>query len=428
MPGSSASVTAGFGDLATNGLNAYVSGFYYHQNMLKNRDRPYPFNTDDFSQICDDQTGEELCGFNGIINGLQPDGFTGGFGIATPFIVRPRNAATGGSVGVTRYELLNGCGGLPTYTPTAEELALPQNAAAPASGPVCQEDWTNLYGVITPEITRFGGSAKVTAALGDATEAFAMINFLQSQSFDNYIPSTIRANAPAPYYYPRYSTSANVPYYGNNTVLQLPVYICPRGTIGACTEANGELNPNNPYAEDGNTAAIAGRIPNMVEENFSRTRAFRAALGINGPISDKWNYSVNATASHIDLLRKYNGYVYIQHLLDVVADGSYNFVNPLSNSQETLDYLAPEARATSTSDLYQIDANVSGDVTELPGGPLQVAGGRLGSLRSGRFAEHQLGLQRQHRAGTSASTASLLKARVPCSRPTAKSTRRSSTW
>ena len=367
------SLTAGFGDLAENGLNAYISGFYYHQDMLKNSKRPYPFNTDDFSQVCNDGT----CGFNGIINGLQPDGYTGGFGIATPFIVRPRVPGTGGLPAgeSARYELLNGCGRFPTYTPTADELAEGVNAAAPASGPVCQEDLTELYGVITPDVKRFGATARVTAAIGAETEAFASFSFQQSQSFDSYIPATIRANAPAPFYFPRYSTSSNVFYYGNNTVLQLPVYVCPRGTVAACTAANGTLNPNNPYAAQGYTAAIAGRIPNLFEENFSRTRNFRGALGINGPISDKWDYNVNATAMHIDLLRKNNGYVYIQHLLDVIADGSYNFINPEANSQQTLDYLAPEARATSTSDLYQVDANVTGEIAELSGGPLEVAGG-----------------------------------------------------
>lgn len=367
------SLTAGFGDLEENGLNAYISGFYYHSDMLKNKQRPYPFNTDDYSSICQDDT----CGVNGVINGLQTDGYTGGFGSATPFIVRPRNPLTGGAIaGVSsRYSYLNGCQGLPTYTPTPAELALPQNAAAPASGPLCQEDLTNLYGVISPTINRFGFSGRVTAKVSDDIEAFAMFNFIQSSSHDTYIPATIRANAPAPFYFPRYSTSANVVYYGNNTALQLPVYVCPRGTTVACTAANGTLNPNNPYAAQGYTAGISGRIPNLYEDNYSRTRAYRGAMGVTGKISDNWDFSVNATAMHMDLLRRNNGYVYIQHLLDVIADGSYNFVNPYANSQAVLDYIAPEARATSTSDLVQIDANVSGSLMELPGGPLQVAVG-----------------------------------------------------
>lgn len=367
------SLTGGIGDLQDQGFNAYISGFYYKQNRLNNRDRGYPYNTDDYSRIENDGTN----GINGVINGLQTDGFTGGFGIATPFIVRPRDAATGAAIpGVsTRYQLLNGCQGLPTYTPTAAELALGANSAAPASGPVCQEDLTNLYGVITPDIERFGFSGRVTAKINDDTEVFGSFNFIQSTSRDSYIPATIRGNAPAPFYFPRYSTSANVVYYGNNTVLQLPVYVCPRGTTVACTGANGTLNPNNPFASAGQTAAIAGRIPNLYEDNFSRTRAYRGAMGISGAITDNIKYNVNATAMHMDLQRRNNGYVYIQHLLDVVKDGSYNFINPLANSQATLDYLAPEARATSTSDLVQVDASATASVFELPGGPLQFAVG-----------------------------------------------------
>ncbi|KQM18707.1 TonB-dependent receptor plug domain-containing protein [Novosphingobium sp. Leaf2] len=367
------SLTAGFGDLETNGLNAYVSGFYYHQDPLYNRQRPYPYNSDDYRQICNDGT----CGVNGVVNGVQTDGYTGGFGAATPFAVRPRNPLTGGAIpGVSsRYTYLNGCQGLPTYTPTAAELALGANASAPASGPVCQEDVTNLYGVINPEIERYGLSARMTARVNDDTEAYASFNFTQATTQYSGLPATIRANAPAPFYYPRYSTSANVAAYGNNTVLQLPVYVCARSTIGACTAANGTLNPNNPYAAQGQTAAIIGRLPDLQEYDQSRTRAFRGAIGIKGKISDDWNYTVNATAMHMDLQRRSNGYVYIQHLLDVIKDGSYNFRNPSANTQETLDYLAPEARATSTSDLAQIDANVSGKLADLPGGPLQVAVG-----------------------------------------------------
>ncbi|MFL6733476.1 MAG: TonB-dependent receptor plug domain-containing protein, partial [Sphingomicrobium sp.] len=365
------SITAGFGDLDDKGINAYLSGFFYKSEMLYNRDRPGIFGTDDFSGLC---TDVDVCGFNGVINGLQYDGTFNGFGAATPFAVRPRNAATGAAIpGVSsRYNYLNGCQGLPEYTPTAAELALNGNAAAPATGPVCQEDLTALYGVISPEIKRFGLSGRVTARINDDMEAYFAANFMQSSSFDTYIPATIRANAPAPFYNIRYSTSANVLAYGNNTILQLPVYICPATTPGACNNVNGVLNPNNPYAAQGQTAAILGRIPNLFEENFSRTRAYRAAAGVRGTFSG-WDYNVNATGMHIDLLRRYNGYVYIQNLLNVIKDGSYNFIDPFSNSQATLDYLAPERRGTSTSDLAQLDANASRGVAELPGGPLTVA-------------------------------------------------------
>ncbi len=367
--------TAGVGDLDEQGFNAYISGFWYKSSALYNRDRPGVYGTDDLRSVCFDGT----CGANNIVNGLQEDGFTGGFGVATPFMVRARNAATGGAAAgqSARYQLLsaNGCGSLPSYKPTAAELALAANAAAGTT--VCQEDITKLYGVITPNIERFGGSARVTAKLGDTSEAYAEFNYLQTNVQYSYLPATIRANAPAGFYYPRYSTSANVATYGNNTVLQLPVYVCAARVN--CTAANGTLNPNNPFAAQGFTAAIIGRIPNLFEDNETRNRAFRGAVGVKGQITDNWQYDVSATAMHLDLKRRSDGYVYIQHLLDVIADGSYNFINPAANSKAVLDYLAPTNITNATSDLFQVQGTVSTSLVELPGGPLQVGVG--GSIR-----------------------------------------------
>jgi iron complex outermembrane receptor protein len=88
---------------------------------------------------------------------------------------------------------------------------------------------------------------------------------------------------------------------------------------------------------------------------------------------------VNAVGMISDLNRSFDGYVYIQHLLDVIKDGSYNFINPMSNSKAVLDYLAPHLDVPSRSEMYQVDANLTHDFFQLPGGPLQVAVG--GSVR-----------------------------------------------
>lgn len=370
------SLTAGTGDLEENGYNAYVSGFYYNSKQLKNSQRGYPYNSDDYRGICNGAN----CGPNNVVDGLDGDGAYPGFSpvvtnTGSNFFVRPASALDGTQSG--RYQLLNplaGCNANSTpYTLTPGELGAAGNAAAPTT--VCQEDLTKNYGIINPDIQRYGFSARFTARVGDSSEAYAQFNFLQTDVGYDGLPSTIRANAPAPFYFPRYSSSGNVAYYGNNNILQLPVYVCPRGTTVACTAANGTLNPNNPFAASGQNAAIIGRISNSLEHDESRTRAYRGAIGIKGPINDKWNYQVDATAMHMDLRRKSDGYVYIQHLLDVIADGSYNFVNPNANSQATMDYLMPTAIATSTSDMVQTQANVSGDLFDLPGGPLQLGFG-----------------------------------------------------
>lgn len=368
------SATAGIGDLDEKGFNAYISGFYYQQNALYNHDRGYPYNSDDYSKICHDGT----CGANGVINGPDSQGLNG-FGIATPFAVRPADAATGVAVAGSQYQYLAGCGNLPTYNLTAADRARRNasgalvNASAPNT--VCQEDLTNLYGMIQPKIKRYGLSARVTARYGDTGEAYASFNFLQTETETTAAnPATIRGNAPAPFYFPRYSSSANVLYYGNNTVLQLPVYVCPQSTIGACSAANGTLNPNNPFAAAGQTALLVGRLPTIPRDQ-TRTRGYRAAAGAHGTLIGDWSYNVNATAMHVDLRRKSEGYVYIQHLLDVIKDGSYNFIDPSQNSQSVNDYLTPTAIANSTSDLVQGDASISGKIIELPGGPLELAVG-----------------------------------------------------
>eukprot|EP01088_Endostelium_zonatum_P010899 TRINITY_DN2459_c0_g1_i3.p1 TRINITY_DN2459_c0_g1~~TRINITY_DN2459_c0_g1_i3.p1 ORF type:complete len:1030 (+),score=-14.89 TRINITY_DN2459_c0_g1_i3:117-3206(+) len=363
------SLTAGTGDLEDDRFNVYASGFYYRSEALKSSKRPYPYNSDDLRNIC----FEGNCGSNNVINGTEANGNTGGFEIATPFAVRPRDPITGAAIpGVSaRYQYLNGCQGLPTAQLTPAELALAGNAAAPANGVVCQEDVTNLYGNITPLIERFGGSARATAKIGDTVEAYGEFNFLQTSTAYTGLPATIRGNAPAGFYFPRYSTSANIAAYGNNTILQLPVYVCASG-VNCATATDRTLNPNNPFAAQGQSAAIIGRIPNLREQNESRTRAYRAAFGISGDITDNIGFNLGGTAMHIDLQTKANGYVRIQNLLNAINTGSYNFINPAANSQTVLDQIAPENVNNATSDLYQLQGNVQTTLAQLPGGPLAI--------------------------------------------------------
>nr|WP_245662072.1 TonB-dependent receptor [Sphingomonas pruni] len=367
------SLTAGMGDLDKDGYNAYISGFYYHQAQLKNSDRPYPYNSDNYTRLSHNGT----TGANNVIDGLDANGNYVGFspvttgGGSTLFVgaADPTNGSVAG-----RYQLLNasaGCQRSSAYNLTAGELA--DNPHAPTT--VCQDDQTMNYGVINPEIQRFGVSGRFTARFGDRGELFASANFLQTDVQSDGLPAAIYANAPAPFYFPRYSTRGNIAYYGNNTILQLPVYVCPRGTTVACTAANGTLNPNNPFAASGQTAALIGRLAPLITHDETRTRAYRGALGVKGYLTDNWQYNVTATAMHVDLRRKSSGYVYIQHLLDVINDGSFNFVDLSKNSQAQWDYLAPTVSNVATSDLVQVDANVSGDLAQLPGGPLQLAVG-----------------------------------------------------
>ena len=361
-----ASLTAGFGDIARQGFNAYISGFYYRSNSLRNSDRPYPYNTDDQRQIC----FEGNCGPNNIVNGLdQNNTFPSGNFSTTgaSLYLRPFDSTNTTAQG--RNQLFGSCYRGTPYTLSAAELA-----ANPASTPttVCQEDFTNNYGVISPDLERYGFSGRFTGDLGHGHEVYAEVNFIQSLASYSGLPATIRANAPTGIVNPRFSTSNSGGVFAPGSgPLTLPIFVCA-ARVNCDTAADRRLNPNNPFAAQGEVARVLGRLQDIQEFNSTRNRLFRGALGFKGTILGDWNYNVEATGSRDDLLSRRDGYVYIQHLLDVVADGTYNFLNPSANSQAVRDYIAPRSDLNSSSELYQVQGSIRGKLFQLPGGPITV--------------------------------------------------------
>lgn len=389
------SLTVGHGDLSTDGYNAYISGFYYHQDLVRNSDLPYPYNSDDQRGICQGTS----CGPNNVVGGRNAAGlYIGGTPTTTNFLVRPYDPTNTTVVPGALYQNLNiaNCPGSITNLTAADRAqintatGLPYDASTPSQ--LCSVDYTNQYGVVSPRITRFGGSVRATANLG-SSEAYFEANFQQSRTFYTGNPAAIYGAAPTGIIYPQFRTSGaggtGTIYAAGSGILALPVYVCPLGgqsailvngvatRPGGCNAATAGavLNPNNPFAAAGQVARIIGRDLNNVTSNETRSRVYRAALGIHGTVFGDWDYRVDATAMHTDLRLTTNGYVYIQHLLDVVADGSYNFVNPAANSAAVNNYLTPENRTDDTSDLYQVQASVSHTLFQLPGGPLQLGVG-----------------------------------------------------
>ena len=387
------SLIAGTGDLDDNGYNAYVSGFYLKSDALYNRDRPYPYSSEDQRGICND--GE--CGPNNVVNGLDGSGgFTfseSGANAGGSLYVRPYDATNTEALG--RYQLLNpslGCPGGPGYALTGADLARTDddgelvNGFAPLN--VCQYDRVLNDGVITPSIERFGGSARFTARLNDTTEAYAMFNFQQSTVRNTGALGIIRANANAGIDFPRFSTGATGGALAPGSFqLSLPVWVCPQavgsanGLSTGCLDAAGNplagavRNPNNPFADDNQVARVIGRLPNIRQFNETRSRVYRGALGVTGSFGDGFDFNANATAMHTDLRRLDRGYIYIQSLLDAVAQGTYDFMNPYANSAEDNARLSPDNVNVATSDLVQGEFTIGKALANLPGGPLQLGVG-----------------------------------------------------
>jgi iron complex outermembrane receptor protein len=373
-----ANITWGHGDLSENGYNVYLSGEYQHNAEVFSSDLGYPYNTADFSKLCGISRGNAglalpiavgatVCRTNGVQNGIQYDGTYGGTGTTIIPVVRPYDATNTNPIAGSRYQLLNpaaGCGPLTPITLTALQATNTLGNAGGTSPLVnCQQDLRKMYNVVAPEQTRLGGTAHLTVQVGDNAQAYAAFTYYQNKTFVNGTPAAFRA----------VTTPAETGVTVSTAALALPVYVCAARVN--CTAANGTLNPNNPFAALGEQARIVGRLADipLSTEQFSTT--YRGAMGITGTFASDWNYAVDATAMRSNLRATYKGYIFVQHLLDVVADGTYNFVNPSLNSQAVRNYLAPTLVNRSNTELYQGQASVSHAFFDLPGGPLQVAVG-----------------------------------------------------
>ena len=246
-------LTAGTGDLDEKGYNAYVSGFYFRSEAVYNRDLPYPFNSDD-------QRGVGTGGPNNVRSTAwarrrccrqqrrrSP---------AANFYVRPANGATAvGRVALPAADRRAASTALPTRPP-------PRDRAPPNNARHCQRRLPaglyNQYGVVSPNIERFGGSARFTAQIRRYQRGVSAKSTSSSRRRTTPgDPSVIRGNAPAGILFPQYSTSSAAAQYApGSTPLSLPVYVCARGTV-TCTAANGRLNPNNSVRRAGPNRAAA---------------------------------------------------------------------------------------------------------------------------------------------------------------------------
>ncbi|WP_425229326.1 TonB-dependent receptor domain-containing protein [Sphingomonas sp.] len=383
--------TYGYGDLTEQHFNFYVSGEYQHDDPLYNADRGYPYNTSNLSGLCApsvgvyNQTtgavivapGTQTCRPNGVQNGVNSDGTYVGIGTTVIPIVRPYTA-TNGAIAGSRYQLLNtaaGCGAFPSITLNAAQAAANTTAALTN----CQVDNVQNYSVISPEIERIGASARLTLQLGDNTQAYGQFNFYQSDVFYTGAPASIRFASPNG----GATINGALP---TSAAIALPIYVCPLNganatfvnsvpTTPGCTAANGTLNPNNPFAAAGQTARIITRLNGINLSNERLTRSYRAAGGINGTFGGGFDYSLEGVYMREDLKATYRGYPNLQSLLNVIADGSYNFVNQAANTAAERNILAPTRINNARSELSQVQGTIRKQLFDLPGGPLGIAVG-----------------------------------------------------
>jgi iron complex outermembrane receptor protein len=352
--------TFGYGKLSEQGFNVYVNAEYQKNDPLFAHDRKYPYNTGDLSGICN---APGNCLNNAVTNGIQGDGTIAGIGSTRVPVVRPFDSTTGKATG--DWRLLNpaaGCRDLRAITLTpAQQAALAKSTGFGAQAQQCQQDNIADYLEEQPTVERFGATARATVNVGSNAQAYAMFNYYRTKTDSSIAPLSFAGQ-----------TAAGGTTFAINPVI-LPVYVCA-ARVNCATNASRTLNPNNPFAALGQEAQVNYRY-DKPRITLSDTRTYRASAGINGTFGNDWRYAVEGTWSEVDLKITNKNFLFAQHLLDVINDGTFNFVDPSANTQAMRDYIAPTQVTDSVSRLWQTQATLTKDVFTLPGGPLSAAVG-----------------------------------------------------
>lgn len=353
-----ADLTVGIGNYEEQGFNFYLNGEYQSDERVSNHSRGFPYNTQDLTSI------------GGLDNNSADQSLT--VNTPTAYVVRVRqndlNNPLRGQVGTpltNQYVSLgiaNCTGG--TYTVTT----------GAAQGTGCKYDITDRYRQIQPLQERYSLNGRLSLRVSDDIEGYITGSYSRSYVSIKGIPSAVRQTQPF---------GANPLLASSNPGVVLPVYICSSG-VNCATAADRQLNPNNPYAaafaaDPANGAARIYYLFSDINAGSERTNeVYRFSAGLNGKIGDKWNWRVEGVWARDNLTLLQHGLINIAALSKAINTGSYNFVDPTLNSKTVRDTLAPDKRTPSHSLMYGADASVSGELMDLPGGPLQIAvGGQI---------------------------------------------------
>lgn len=214
-------------------------------------------------------------------------------------------------------------------------------AVAGVSGTNCIED-TNAYLSLIPETERLGLYGRMNYEFSTSLGAFVEAGLNNTKTFTQSVPFAV----PSTQIGPMRTRQINI---------TLPVG-----------------HPSNPYAVP---VDIRYRFDDVGPRKvYNETDAKRFVLGLKGNIG-AWDWeSAYLYANSYSTQDDRNG-IKVSGLLSVVADGSYNFANPSTNTAATYNRLKAEYQRRGDSTIKQIDAKTSGEIVQLPAGPLAVAVG-----------------------------------------------------
>ena len=300
-----ANALMGYGDLALQGWNAYLDVEYENDGKISAGQRGFPYNTTDLSSI----------GGNNLIGG-QPALNSGSiYGSVQPL---------DGSLPI---QPLRPCG-------------VGSKQTTDGSGAYCTQNFVP-YNDDQPAQERFGVYGRFTKQLGPDNQAFVNVYYFENKLNTYAGPMQIQTSVPI-----------------NTNGITLPV-----------TLANGQLNPNNPFAAAGQPALINYAFGDVPNNSTFDNHVIRGTLGLKGTLFG-FRYETDVTVAHSSLDTVNRGFINYDALTSDIATGAYSFINPASNTPAVLAALSPALTKTSTSDLDTFDFQATRQLFQLPGGPL----------------------------------------------------------
>jgi iron complex outermembrane receptor protein len=225
---------------------------------------------------------------------------------------------------------------LPFASCPPERLVVPEGSVLQ-----CVED-TNQYPILIPETDRLGLFTRLTWAFSPSLTGFAELGYNETQTFTQLLPFGTPSSQVGP---------------------------------GIARQINARLpvgNPSNPYAVPVDVRYRFSDVgPRQVDNNVEATRAIAGLKGNWG----RWDWEsallyAKSEATQDDI----NG-IRVSGLLSVIADGSYNFLNPAANTQAVYDRLRVNYQRRGETEIKQWDARVTGELMEMASGPLAMAAG-----------------------------------------------------
>jgi iron complex outermembrane receptor protein len=348
-----AHLTLGYGDYEADGWNVYINGEYEHDGRVSNHSRGFPYNTQDLSSIggIDQNTGDSnllTATPNAVVTRVHQNDLN-----------NPLSGQAGAPL-TSQYQSLNLNCANGTYT----------QVSTATNGTGCKWNLVDAYNQIAPLQRRYSANGRLSIRFNDNIEGYITGSYSNSYVSILNQPRAIRATQP-------FGGSPSVS--SLNPGIVLPVYICSSGT-NCATAADRQLNPNNPFAaayanDPANGAARIFYLFGDITGGSDRTNeVIRGSAGLNGSF-DGFDWKVEAVGAKDNLKIVQHGYPNIAGLLKAINTGSYNFVNPSSNSEAVREAVAPDVTTPSYSSLVSLDASVTHSLMTLPGGDLMLGVG-----------------------------------------------------